>query len=418
MPAATPVPRVPSVLTLYDAADLLSGPGCPVCRYADEASDRYLGWFALEGHSDPGLMTALRDSVGMCARHTRFLLAQPGAAIRMTAVYRYVVPAARDQLNGRARKGRPCPACAHNRAAVSRALETLTDGIATGEAANRCRELGGVCIPHLWSAAAAGQPRVTAWLADTMQGVMSPRPARPGWLAGSDRDAEVRAVLRRALPGRGGGLSGACAVCLASALAERDCLITLAAGARGGASGPEFSVCGWHLADLTAAAAQPAELWSVLVRQAGNVISQAQRHPRRTSGLASWPWSGRRRDRVPPCQVCGARADAQAGALAGVAAATGRLPRRAGLLCVRHQVSLRDVDPAAARTLAPGSVAAADQLGRDLAEEFDQTTWAARHRASPQTSAPPPVSLAWRRAAAFLDGGVFGGLSPSAAGPD
>ena len=45
MPAATPIPRGPTVLTLYTAADLLTGPGCPVCRYADEAGDRYLAWF-------------------------------------------------------------------------------------------------------------------------------------------------------------------------------------------------------------------------------------------------------------------------------------------------------------------------------------------------------------------------------------
>lgn len=50
LPAATPLPRGPAVLTLYTAADLLTGPGCPVCRYASEAASRYLTWFALEGH--------------------------------------------------------------------------------------------------------------------------------------------------------------------------------------------------------------------------------------------------------------------------------------------------------------------------------------------------------------------------------
>jgi hypothetical protein len=30
------------------AADLLTAPGCPVCRYVGADSDRHLTWFALE----------------------------------------------------------------------------------------------------------------------------------------------------------------------------------------------------------------------------------------------------------------------------------------------------------------------------------------------------------------------------------
>ena len=102
MPAATPIPRGPTVLTLYTAADLLTGPGCPVCRYADEAADRYLTGFALEAHADATTITRLCSSLGMCPRHTRGLMSQPGAASRLTAVYRYVMEAARDRLGGRA----------------------------------------------------------------------------------------------------------------------------------------------------------------------------------------------------------------------------------------------------------------------------------------------------------------------------
>ena len=91
MPAATPIPRGPTVLTLYAGADLLTGPGCPVCRYAGEAGDRYLAWFALEAHADAVTITRLCSSLGMCPRHTRGLMSQPGAASRLTAVYRYVM---------------------------------------------------------------------------------------------------------------------------------------------------------------------------------------------------------------------------------------------------------------------------------------------------------------------------------------
>ena len=64
------MPRGPTVLTLYSAADLLTAPGCPVCRYATEASDRYLRWFALEGHAQPTTITRLCASLGMCAPRT------------------------------------------------------------------------------------------------------------------------------------------------------------------------------------------------------------------------------------------------------------------------------------------------------------------------------------------------------------
>jgi hypothetical protein len=408
VPAATPLPRGPSVLTLYSAADLLIAPGCPVCRYAGEASDRYLGWFALEGHSDPGFTATLRGSLGMCDRHTRYLLTQPGAAIRLTAVYRYVVPAARDQLTGRAGPVRPCPACAHDRAAADRALETLADGIAAGEALDRCRELGGVCMPHLRSVTSSGPRRVAAFLGDTLHEAMSPRPAPPGWLAGSDSDAEVRAGLRRALPATGTALAGACTACLAAACAERDCLARVAAQVRGDvrAAEPELPVCARHLADLAETAATAEELWSVLAAQAGAQISRAQPRGRRGGGPAGWPWSRRIHDGPADCLVCRARSAAESGMLADVAAAARRPERWPGQLCVRHHLSLRDQDSAAARTLAASPVVVADQLARELAGAFEQTTWAARRGAT------APESSAWRRAAAFLDGGVLGGCVP------
>jgi hypothetical protein len=80
VPAATPLPGSPSVLTVYTAADLLTGPGCPVCRYASEASDRYFAWFALEAHAQASTATRLSRALGMCPPHTR-RLAAPGVAV-------------------------------------------------------------------------------------------------------------------------------------------------------------------------------------------------------------------------------------------------------------------------------------------------------------------------------------------------
>jgi hypothetical protein len=406
MPAATPMPRGPSVLTLYRAADLLTRPGCPVCRYTDEASGRYLGWFALEGHSDPGFMATLRSSLGMCDRHTRFLCSQPGAAIRLTAVYRYIVPAARDLLAGRGQPARPCPACEHDRAAADRALETLADGIATGEALDLYRELGGVCVAHLRSAVAAGPRRIAAFLVDILQEAISGRPAHPEWLAGIDRDAEFRTSLRRALPATGVELTSACAACLAAAYAERDCLELKAAEVRdgGGLAESDPPVCARHLADMAGAAADTGELWSVLSSQADRRLREVLPETHRRHGPASWPWGRRSHDLQRACPVCRARAAADAGVLAEA-----RRPARSpGQLCVRHYRTLRSLDQAAALTVAGASVAVADRLTGELTHAFEQTTWAVRRGAG------APESSAWRRAAAFLDGRVFGAVpSPS-----
>ncbi len=190
MPAATPIPRGPMVLTLYTAVDLLTGPGCPVCRYADEAGDRYLAWFALEAHADAVTITRLCSSLGMCPRHTRGLMSQPGAARRLTAVYRYVMEAARDRLTGRAARLGVCPACQHDDGAVGRALDTLLEGLTDNAVRERYRELGGLCIPHLRAASARGGHRVVAWLSQTMTAAVNTRPAGPAWLAGTDHDAD------------------------------------------------------------------------------------------------------------------------------------------------------------------------------------------------------------------------------------
>ena len=192
MRAAAPIPRGPSVLTLYDAADLLTGPGCPVCRYAGEASDRYLAWFALAAHAQAATITRLSKSLGMCPRHTRGLMSQPGAAPRLTAVNRYVMQAARDQLAGRVSRLAACPACEHDDGAAGRALDTLLEGLTGSPVRELYRELGGLCIPHVRTAVVRARHRLAAWLAEpVLAAVTAPPPPGPGWLAGTDHDADA-----------------------------------------------------------------------------------------------------------------------------------------------------------------------------------------------------------------------------------
>lgn len=127
MPAATPLPGRHPALVLGSVEDLLGQPGCAVCRHAAEAGDRYLAWFALESHADPVTIARLRASLGMCPGHTRAVMRQPGAPIRLTAVYRYLMQSARACLGSRPATLQACPACEHDRAAADRAA--IQDGV-------------------------------------------------------------------------------------------------------------------------------------------------------------------------------------------------------------------------------------------------------------------------------------------------
>jgi|GEM_PF-1461131 len=413
MPSAAPIPRGPTVLTLYTAADLLTGPGCPVCRYADEAGDRYLAWFALEAHSDAVTITRLCSSLGMCPRHMRGLMSQPGAAHRLTAVYRYVMEAARDLLSGRAVSIGACPACEHDRGAVGRALDTLLDGLTDDSVRARCRELGGLCIPHLRTAAVGGDHRAVAWLSHTMTAAVTARPGPPGWLAGTDHDADARAVLRRAAtatvrPGPGG-----CIACLAAARAENDHLAWILRTDGRGQPDPLLLVCATHLNDVVAVAGQR-DAPSLLAWQADCLTAAVSQRPasstrRKLGAPASWIRPRRRADGSDRCPACLASQDGAQRAVDDLRAslrASHPVPYHHAPLCVRHLLGLRALDPWAGHVTAPGAVERAEVLIAELNEAFGKNTWARRHEAR------GPEMTAWRRAAAFLDGSVFCGCPP------
>ena len=409
MPGATPIPRGPTVLTLYTATDLLTGPGCPVCRYADEAADRYLAWFALEGHADSVTVTRLCASLGMCPRHTRGLMSQPGADRRLTALYRYLIRAARGRLAGRVARPSGCPACDHDDGAAGRALDTLLDGLADGRVRDRYRELGGLCIPHLRAASARGDQRILSWLAQAMTAVVSAGSASPGWLAGTDRDADTRAVLRNALPTSLLPGSGACAACLAAGRAEHARLARIA-GSDGSAGllDPRLLLCAGHLSDRIVLAGQPA-VPSLLAWQAGS-LAAALICPRPSPpSRASWLRFRRRGAGLDACPVCldtEAAAERVLGDLRRQLRSARSAPGQLTPLCVRHLLSLKAADPWAGQVAAIDAIARADLLIAELDHAFTNATWAHCHQAR------GPEMTAWRRAAAFLDGDVFCGCPP------
>lgn len=406
MPAATPLPRGPSVLTLYSAADLLTRPGCPVCRYADEAADRYLGWFALEGHAQPGTISRLGASLGMCARHTRRIMSQPGAAVRLTAVYRYVLAAVRDRLAGTDVAIAACPACEHDDAAADRAIQTLLEGLADGAVAQRYRDLGGLCIPHAGIATAGGRRTAVTRIVDTVREALATVQARPDWLAGTDHDAPARAALRAGTPAGDAPLASTCAACAGAAQAERDGLAQLPVltGGTAPAVHPASRLCQAHMADAAFAASRCGGLRALLGWQGDCVAAAADTA---TGNFVSRLRSGQRGpSHVSHCMVCReARAAGQRiiGEVRAAVRASASAADRPRPLCVRHHLIVRGADRRVGQLLAGAHAQHADLLASELTEAFRLTTWAHSQGAA------APVSSTWRQAAAFLDGGVLTG---------
>ena len=420
MPSATPVPRGPSVLALGSAAELLTRPGCPVCRYAAEASDRYLAWFALEAHADPVTVTRWCASLGACARHTRRLMGQSGAAARLTAGYRYVLQAAQERLAGRGTRLAACPACEHDEASARRVLEILLDGISETGIQGRYLEVGGLCVPHMRAACRVRSHRhAAAWVVQSMDASTADhRPSLDLLAGGPDYDADERARLRAALPPGGRLPAGACLVCLTAARAELAGLARtagissdrLAEAAARDAPRQGLCLCAGHLRDaalvgdghVAALLAWQAEVqaaglaWLVrppVLRRGGNSCGGVRRWHSTAPSDECPVCLGRKRAAWQELQRC--RAVPQAPARGG-----------AQMLCVRHVLALRAADPVAGRAAAAIAVKRAGTLTGELAEAFRKGTWAFR-RESRGTEAN-----AWRRAAAFLDGGVFGGGPP------
>lgn len=398
MPAASPLPRAPSVLTLSSAADLLTERGCPVCRYAAEAADRYLVWFALEAHADSVMITRLGVSLGMCARHTRGLMSQPGAAARLTAVYQYILQAAQARLAGRTHRPAACPGCAHDQAAASRALGTLLEGLEEPGVQARRRDVGGLCVPHAHAAALVRrQRRAAAWLAqvtiDSLHGSARPLAVLAG---GPDHDAAVRARLRARLPPPGHtSPAAACRVCAAAACQERDQLTPLdLVGSPAWASG---CLCPRHLRD--AALTAPDDSADLLTSQARH---QAARLAASAHGKPLIPGRRRQVGGCPVCQACEAAAQRELRDLADMPAGPGAADWP-GMLCVRHVLADRPTGSPAARAAAALAARRADALAAELAAAFRKGTRAHRHEPKGREA------TAWQRAAVFLDGGVSGG---------
>jgi hypothetical protein len=407
LPSAAPVPRSPSVLLLGSATVLLTAPGCPACRYAAESSEAYLTWFALEGHGDAEMLRRLCASRGMCGRHTRRLLTQPGAASRLTAVYKYVVAAAMDNPSA---VPAGCPACDQEGAAEDRVLAILLEEV---EERRQYKLHGGLCLPHLRRAARLNRKRDMRWLIRFMIKRLSESRPDLDLIAGQPGpDTDSRAAFRADLPLRL-PVSGpwTCSVCWAAADAERVRLAeaSLPSDSQPGTV-PADCMCGPHLRDVDGGAT-------------GTLAWQAARHADRLAqvidgqrqrlGISHGWWLSSRARRAladPDCPVCRGSEKAAANEIdrrRTTLRDAARDPLGGMPLCVRHVSRLHAVDAVASRVASSALGEYGSQLLSELDTASTKQTWA--HRGD----ARGPEVLAWRRAAVFLDGSVLGGCSAS-----
>jgi hypothetical protein len=449
MPGATPLPRGPARLVLFGAADLLSVVGCPVCRYTADDADRFYGWFGLEGHADVGMTTRLCASLGLCPVHTRGIAGQSGAGQRLTAVYRYLLQAAVRYLSEGSSPPAACLACTREAEAGQRALDTLLVGLEEEDLWHRYAEAGGLCLPHLDEASAhCGRRgrRLVAALADVMISRLVEHPPCAAMIAGDmAADSVLRIRLRarlpaflaatvRDLPRQDGHLGrDACPACLAGALAERDTLDELTGMAAGAqiSKGPSPGLCRAHLQEICSEAAEtasPGGYARLLGWQAERSLAQV-RHLAESPGLrgtlglrgrlgkVTSPAGARRRPGTEPdpstnaggCPACAANRAAVRSAMTRMRLAAPPPPgghSSAPRLCLRHVMRLRAEDPRSADGAVRMAIASAQSLISELEDAFRKRTWAGRY------DAQGTEMTAWRRAAALVDGRVYGGGTP------
>jgi hypothetical protein len=453
LPSATPLPRGPARLVLFGAADLLSVAGCPVCRYTADDTDRFYGWFALEGHADTGMTTRLCASLGLCPVHTRGIAGQSGAGQRLTAVYRYLLQAAVRYLSDGSSPSDPCLGCTREAEAGQRALDTLLTGLGDEDLWDRYAEAGGLCLPHLCDAAATGgrrgRRRVAA-LADVMVSRLAEDPSRAAVVTGDMAADSVLRIRLRAripaypaasagdLPGRDGDLGpDACPACLAGALAEREALaeVTAMAAVSGRVpAGPSPGLCRAHLQEICSETFETPTSGScarLLEWQAERSLAEVRRLAERP-GLkdafslrgrrlvdAPSPAGTRRRPGTGPeaghdagaagCPACVARRAAVRSAMTQMRLATALPPGRhssAPRLCLRHVMEWRAEEPRSAASAVRMAITSAQSLIAELEDAFRKRTWEGRH------DSRGPEMTAWRRAAALVDGRVYGGGTP------
>jgi hypothetical protein len=392
--SAEPVPEASPV----SAVRLFDLPGCPACRHVAQATQAYLAWLALDGYRDDTVLSQLSASPGLCAAHTCRLLAQPGAAARLTTVYRHVIEAAVGDV---APWPGACPACEHAASAVDQMFGYLL-GEATRGDRRTYKQHGGLCLPHLRGAAVARRGADTLWLVRFMIVRLTVEAPSLDVLAGFVIEAGLLPF-----PGQSGNDPAMCVVCAAGVEAARS----------DGDDPAKECLCPRHLCDVVLAAhrgaadmlAQQAALHTARLgrvvdgrsRSLGNYLSVRARRALTDTG----------------CPVCRRSEAARTDAIADVAGAL-RQPRAAVpaqlALCLRHARDVHAVDQHAGRN----ALAYLSDRGQQVVAEL---VAAADNDVAGHLSRSGALAMtAVRRAAVFLDGSALcpgAAATPRAAAP-
>ncbi|MHB1738891.1 MAG: hypothetical protein ACYCXA_05290 [Actinomycetes bacterium] len=424
-----------------DAVRLVTGQGCPACRYRDDAVGHWVSAFVNESHTEPDVIGGVIRAGGGCARHLRRLATDDSAAWLMGNV---LDPVARGVLSGRVVAGsaRACPLCRQEQVATGRLLALLDRMLGSSEVLAAYREGGGLCLAHTVELVDLARPRVAVLVAElAVERLAATDPDDPSrgfdLLTGVDQDADRRARLgaaaERLASTEAEQLTGtdplgvlqadldvpACPLCRARARGEWRYLAWLRRPEGPARPVEEDAVlCSAHHHDLvTSHDGVPGSGWVTTVtarRHEGLLAGFA----RSTATLPRDPWRSSRRQRsalarlhlAPGCRACraGRTAVARTGALLCLAVDDASIAKRYATcqgVCARCAADwATTVGGGTPPAVADRMRAVLGLVGFDLAELNRKTSWTVRYE-------PKGVEMgSWRPALAVLDGQVLGGL--------
>lgn len=158
----------------FELVDAQAMPGCPVCRLAYKATDRYLDSLLYEAVLDPDVRAKLKNAQGFCSQHAAMLRRRPGRALGVALIYRDIIrtmaerlergeyrpsPSLLDRLLGREHgaagaaeslgRGERCPACVIAEQSENTYLDLMLAHIADDTLYRAYAGGEGLCLAHL-----------------------------------------------------------------------------------------------------------------------------------------------------------------------------------------------------------------------------------------------------------------------------
>lgn len=178
-------PKLGKHTPYFELVEAQAQAGCPICRLAYKATDRYIDSLLYEAVLDPDVRAKLKSAQGFCAEHVEMLRNHPGRALGIALIYRDIIRALAESAQAQAAPsppwwrrllrplrgkwvppkplaaGRGCPACEVAARAEGDYIglllahledERLSAAYAAGE---------GLCLAHFQQAVAATEDETT-----------------------------------------------------------------------------------------------------------------------------------------------------------------------------------------------------------------------------------------------------------------